>query len=228
MTVALCLIAWNEIDGCRHDVPLIDRSRFEQIFCIDGGSSDGTVEYLRSLDIPVYEQSAKGLNQACKDGVRHCECDAIVFFHPKATVPVEDAYKFREYFDKGYELVVASRMMKDSVNEEDEKLIRPRKWFVLGLGLAARIFFKREGNTVWDTLHGFRGATIGAFEKMNISDRSPSVDIEMVCRSYKLRLKRKEFPTRESARTSGDTHFKAFSTGKKLIRYILWELCRKD
>ncbi len=47
MTVALCLITWNELDGCKHDVPLIDRTKFEQILCVDGGSTDGTVEYLK-------------------------------------------------------------------------------------------------------------------------------------------------------------------------------------
>lgn len=228
MTVGLCLIAWNEIEGCKHDVPLIDRSRFDEVICVDGGSTDGTVEYLRSQGVSVYPQSRRGLNQACKEGVHHCSCDAIVFFHPKATVPVEDIYKFRNYFEQGYEFVVASRMMKESENEEDGKLFKPRKWFVLGLGLIAKILFKKEGNTIWDTLHGFRGIMVKSFEKMNISDRSPSVDIEMVCRSYKFRMKRTEFPTKETPRTSGNTHFKAFSTGMKLLRYICWEITRKE
>ncbi|MCR5627953.1 MAG: glycosyltransferase [Lachnospiraceae bacterium] len=224
MTVALCLIAWNEIEGCKHDIPLIDRSRFDQILCIDGGSTDGTVEYLESQGIKVYAQTAKGLNQACKDGVDKCTCDAIVFFHPKATVPVEDTYKFKAFFEEGYKLVVASRMMKGSVNEEDSRLLKPRKWFVLGLGLIAKVFFRKEGNTIWDTLHGFRGVNVNAFKKMGISDRSPSVDIELVCRSYKFKMKRIEFPTREIPRTSGDTHFKAFSTGLKLLSYLRWEM----
>lgn len=228
MTVGLCLITWNEIAGCKHDVPLIDRNKFEQIYCIDGGSTDGTVEYLREQGIEVYPQTGKGLNQACKDGADHCRCDAFVFFHPKGSVPVEDAYKFRAYYEQGYEFVVGSRMMKESRNEEDAKLLKPRKWFVLGLGLAAKILFKREGNTVWDTLHGFRGMTVEAFQKCSISDRSPSVDIEMVCRSYKLRIRRIEFPTTESARIAGETHFKAFATGKKLLRYLVWEIGRKE
>lgn len=227
MTVGLCLLTWNEIEGCKHDVPLIDRSKFEQIYCIDGGSTDGTVEYLREQGIDVYPQTAKGLNQACKDGADNCRCDAFVFFHPKGSIPMEDAYKFRAYYEQGYEFVVGSRMMKESKNEEDSKLLKPRKWFVLALGLAAKILFKKEGNTVWDTLHGFRGMTVEAFQKCNISDMSPSVDIEMVCRSYKLRIKRIEFPTTESPRIAGETHFKAFATGKKLLKYLVWEICRK-
>ena len=137
MTVGLCLITWNELEGCKHDVPLIDRSQFDQVYCIDGGSTDGTVEYLQEQGIEVYRQTAKGLNQACKDGANFCKCDAFVFFHPKGSIPVEDTYKFRELYEQGYEFIVGSRMMKESHNEEDDKLLKPRKWFVLGLGLAA-------------------------------------------------------------------------------------------
>lgn len=227
MTVGLCLITWNELEGCKHDVPLIDRSQFDQVYCIDGGSTDGTVEYLQEQGIEVYRQTAKGLNQACKDGANFCKCDAFVFFHPKGSIPVEDTYKFRELYEQGYEFIVGSRMMKESHNEEDDKLLKPRKWFVLGLGLAAKILFKKEGNTIWDSLHGFRGMTVEAFKKCDISDMSPSVDIEMVCRSYKLKLKRIEFPTTERPRIAGETHFKAYSTGKKLLKYLFWEIERK-
>ena len=226
MRIALCLITWNEIDGCQHDIPLIDKEKFDEIYCIDGGSTDGTVEYLESQGITVYPQSAKGLNQACKDGCDHCHCDAFVFFHPKGSIPVEDTYKFRQFFEDGYEFVVGSRMMKGARNEEDDKLLKPRKWFVLCLGLVAKILFKREGNTVWDTLHGFRGMTVDAFKRCEITDMSPSIDIEMVCRSYKLHLRRIEFPTTERARIAGESHFKAFATGKKLLRYLWFEIRR--
>ena len=220
MTVALCLITWNELAGCKHDVPLIDRSKFDQIYCIDGGSTDGTVEYLKEQGIEVFPQTKKGLNQACKDGCDHCKCDAFVFFHPKGTVPVEDTYKFRAYYEQGYEFVVGSRMMKESHNEEDEHLFKPRKWFVLCLAFAAKLLFKKEGNTVWDSLHGFRGMTVKAFKSCSISDMSPSIDIEMCCRSYKKKIKRIEFPTSEFPRLAGETHFKAFATGKKLLKYL--------
>ncbi len=226
MTLSLCLITWNEIEGCKHDIPRLDKTKFEEIICIDGGSTDGTVEYLEENGIKVFQQSAKGLNQACKDAVAHCHSDAFVFFHPKGSIPIEDAYKFRAFYEDGYEFVVGSRMMKGAHNEEDSKLFRPRKWFVLCLGLLAKILFKREGNTVWDTLHGFRGMTVDAFNRCNISDMSPSVDIEMVCRSYKLKMKRVEFPTTEIPRIAGESHFKAFSTGKKLLKYMWFEIKR--
>lgn len=227
MTIALCLLTWNEVEGCKNDVPLIDKTKFDKVFCVDGGSNDGTVEYLQQNGIKVYSQTGKGLNQACKDAVSFCGCDAVIFFHPKGTVPVSDIYRFREYFEEGYELVIASRMMKDSLNEEDDKLIKPRKWFGMFLGLISAILFRREGNIVLDSLHGFRGVTTRAFREMKISNMSPSIDIELVSKSYKKKIKRIEFPTKEVARISGSTHFKALPVGWILLKYIFFELTGK-
>jgi len=228
ISIALCLITWNEIDGVKHDIPLIDRSKFDQIYCIDGGSTDGTREYLEASGITVYQQTAKGINQACHDAVDKCKCDAFIFYHPKGTIPVEDTYKFRPLYEQGYEFIVGSRMMKGGHNEEDEKFFRPRKWFVFGLALLSVIFFKREGNTIWDVLHGFRGMTVDCFRRLKISDFDKSMDPEMVNRSYKFKVKRIEFPTWESPRIGGETHFKAFSTGKQVLKYMWWEIWRKD
>lgn len=227
MKIALCLLTWNELQGCKHDIPIIDRTKFNQVFSLDGGSEDGTIEYLESIGVNVVKQKNKGLNNAYKEAIDYTDCDAVVFFHPKGSVPVDDIYKFKNYFEKGFELIVASRMAKDSINEEDDKLFKPRKWFGLFLALWAMILYKREGNVIWDSLHGFRGVTVSAFDRMNISDMSPSVDIEMVCRSYKNKVKRIEFSTKESNRLAGSTHFKAFSAGKILIKYMLWEMFRK-
>ena len=227
MTVALCLLTWNEIDGVRHDVPLIDKSKFDQVYCIDGGSTDGTVEFLESCGVMVYPQRKRGLNQACYEGAEHCKCDAFVFYHPKGTIPIEDIYLFREHYDSGYDFVVASRMMKGAHNEEDEKLLKPRKWFVLGLGLLAKILFKREGNTVWDTLHGFRGMTKKVFDAMPRTDGKCTIDLEMVIHSYRSRCRRIEFPTSESPRLGGETHFKAWATGKALLACLWREMWRK-
>ena len=119
-------------------------------------------------------------------------------------------------------------MIKHAHNEEDEKFFKPRKWFTVGLSFAVRILFRREGNTIWDSLHGFRGMTVSAFRKLCISKFDTSIDIEMVCRSYKFHIKRTEFPTWETCRISGKTHYKALPVGWKLIKYVFWELFRKD
>lgn len=228
MKISLCLMVWNELDGCRIDVPQLPRDSFDEIYAVDGGSTDGTVEYLQSQGITVYRQPKKGLNAAYVHANDMSSCEAVVVFFPKATTPPEHLRKFRPLFEQGNELVIASRQIKGSVNEEDTSLWRPRKWAVLGLASLAGILWRREGYWVKDVLHGFKGWTRESFDRMNVLDHGLSIDIEMVVRSYKLRIKRIEFPTEEVSRHYGDTHFKIWPTGKKLLAYLWFELWRNE
>lgn len=228
MKISLCLMTWNELGGCQLDVPQLPRDAFDEIFCIDGGSTDGTVEYLTSQGIPVHKQPKKGLNAAYVHANAMANGDAVVVFFPKGTTPVDDLRKFRPLLEAGNALVIPSRQIAGSVNEEDAHLWRPRKWAVWWLSFASMLVWRREGYWVRDVLHGYKAFSRNAFEQMKILDHGLSIDIEMVVRAYKLRLQRCEFPTKETSRQHGATHFKIWPTGKKLIRYLRFELSRKE
>lgn len=194
---------------------------------MDGGSSDGTVEYLESQGIPVHRQPKKGLNAAYVHANDIATGDAVVVYFAKGTLPTEDLRKFRPLFEQGNELVIASRQLPGSVNEEDAHFFRPRKWAVIGLAAAAALVWRREGAWVRDVLHGFKGWKRSAFTRMKVLDVGLSIDIEMVVRAYKLRIPRVEFPTTEMARGYGETHFKIWPTGKRLLSYLWFELRRQ-
>jgi hypothetical protein len=48
----------------------------------------------------------------------------------------------------------------------------------------------------------------------------------MVVRAYRLRLRRIEFPVVEAPRLVGETRFKAWPTGRAMLRYLMSELDR--
>ncbi len=228
MKIALCLMVWNELEGCKKDVPNLHRDAFDDIYAVDGGSTDGTVEYLQSQGIPVYRQPKKGLNAAYIHANDVSNCDAIVVFFPTATTSPEYLHKFRPLFDQGYQLIIASRQIKGGVNAEDNSLWQPRKWGVRAWAVLAALIWRREGHCVRDVLHGFKGWTRDSFNRMKVLDHGVSIDIEMVIRAYKLRIKRIEFPITEVPRHYGETHFKIWPTGKKLLAYLWFELRRND
>lgn len=219
---------WNELEGCKLDVPKLPRDAFDELYAVDGGSTDGTVAYLQSQAVPVHQQPREGLNNAYIHAHTVSTGDAVVVFFPKGTTPVEDLRKFRPLFEQGYHLIIASRQIADSVNEEDVRWWRPRKWAVWWLGFLAMCVWRRNGYWVRDVLQGFKGFTREAFARMKILDHGLSIDIEMVVRSYKLGLKRCEFPTTETPRPHGTTHFKFWSTGKQLLGYLWFELGRRE
>jgi glycosyltransferase involved in cell wall biosynthesis len=218
----------NEISGCKHDVPLIPFDSFDEIIAIDANSSDGTVKYLQEMGVTVYQQPKPSLNAACNFAFEQCTTDALIFFHPKGSVPVSDALKFQPLFEQGYDLVVASRCIAGSRNEEDNKIIKPRKWFIKILALIASLLFRHEGPLIQDVLHGFRGMTVKSYNIIRPSEYGVSIDLEMVCRSYKNKLQQIEFPTYEQKRVSGSTHFKALPTGWALLKYLYYEIRRID
>jgi glycosyltransferase involved in cell wall biosynthesis len=228
MTVSLCLLVYNELQGCRTDVPRLPLKEFDEVYAVDGGSTDGTVEFLQQSGFPVYRQPQKGLNAAYVHAVDKSTCDAVVVFFPKGTYPPDDTLRFREFFEAGNHLVVASRNIRGGRNEEDGKLLRPRKWLVSGMSLVVAAIWYREGWRIRDVLHGFKGFTVKGFRQLNPSGQGVSIDLEMVVRSYRLRLKRCEFPTQENSRGYSESHFKIWPTGKQLLRYLWRELRTPD
>ncbi len=224
MRISLCLLVWNEVEGCRIDLPQLPREAFDEVYAVDGGSTDSTVAYLESENIPVYRQPKKGLNAAYLHAVEKSRCDAVVVFLPKGTVPPADTLKFRPLLEAGCELVVASRHIKGARNEEDDRIVKPRKWGVCALSALVACLWRREGYWIRDVLHGFRAFTVEGFRRMNPSPHGLSIDLELVVRSYQLRLQRAEFSTSEVARPHGQTHFKLLPTGLKLLGYLVREM----
>ena len=228
MRISLCLIVWNECENCKVQVPQLPVEIFDEIYAVDGGSTDGTTEYLQSQDIAVYRQSKSGLNAAYVLANNLSTCEAVVAFFPKNTIHTRELNKIRPFLENGYGLVIASRQIPGSINEENTSCWRPRKWLVKLLAIFAGIIWRREGYWVKDVLHGFKGWHRDAFRRMQILDYGLSIDIEMVIRAYKLRISRTEFPITETARQHGSSKFKIWPTGKLLLSYLWFELRRNN
>ena len=56
MKFTLVLMTLNEIQGCKKIVPRIDKAYFHSFLVIDGGSQDGTIEYLKNNGFEVVIQ----------------------------------------------------------------------------------------------------------------------------------------------------------------------------
>jgi len=226
MKKSLCLLVWNELKGCQIDVPGLPIESFHEVYAVDGGSIDGTVEFLQSRGIPVHKQPRKGLNAAYHHAVNMCTGEALVVFFPKATVPPSCVLDMAKSLDEGMELVVASRNIRGAVNEEDAHFFKPRKWGVMCLGAFAASLWRTEGSFIRDVLHGVRGFSIPAFRRMKLSETGLTVDLEMIVRSYRLRLSRMEIPVCESPRIAGKTHFKILPVAKTLFKFLVREIIR--
>lgn len=219
---SLCLLTWNEIHGCEQVVPNLPKDLFTEVFALDGGSSDGTVEYLKSSGIEVVDQKVKSYNAAYREAIEHYSGDAVIFYHPKGTVDEASLPLVHAELAAGCDLVIASRMLPMSKNEEDDQLIRHRKWFGQGLSLAASLRWNRNNvRRISDPLHGYRGCSRRFTETLQLRATGVTADLEMVHHAYATGASICEIPVDESEREVGGTHFPAWKTGKALVGYLI-------
>lgn len=219
-------MVWNERAGCEADIPGLQCERFLEVFAVDGGSTDGTIEYLESQGIPVYKQPVKSLNAAYHYAVELCQGEALVVYFPKGSIDPQCVIDIARAIDSQNELVIASRNIKRGKNEEDDQLFKFRKWGVTVLSAIAAIIWRREGPWMRDVLHGVKGFSLSAFRRMAISETGVTVDLEMVVRAYRLNIMQKEVPVVERGRKAGETHFRILPTAKRLGAFLWKELWR--
>ena len=221
MRISLCLLTWNEIHGCQQVVSQLPTDVFSDIFALDGGSTDGTREYLQSSGVKVVAQRQRSYNAAYIEALRHYSGDAIVFYHPKGTVDAASLPLLADKLASGFDLVIASRMLPASRNEEDGQLFRHRKWFGLALSYAASLQWNHgRCSRVTDPLHGYRGLSRSFSDSLVLRPMGVTADLEMIHTAYRIEALVTEVPVDESEREVGGTHFPAWSTGKQLLSYL--------
>jgi glycosyltransferase involved in cell wall biosynthesis len=224
--VALCFLVWNERQGCEVDLPLVDRCIFDEVFAIDGGSTDGTADVFAKYGIPVHRQTRRGLNAAYWQAVETSTSDHIVVFFPKGTIVPSVLRGFRQLLTRGEKFIVASRVIPGGRCEEHDQWLKPRKWGVCCLAMVSSLLWRRQGPMIWDVLHGVKGFSKAAFLAMNPSRTGLTIDLEMVIRSYKLGITPLEVPVIECPRSYGTTRFKILPTGIKLAKCLFTEIRR--
>jgi len=232
--VALVLLVFDEIEGVKALLPDIlkaaSASFMDEVFAIDGGSRDGTVNELVKHGVLVHEQVNPGRGSAIIESVFHTEAEYLVFFSPDGNEDWRDLGRFRPYFEEGYDMVIASRMTTGSVNEEDNQIFRPRKWANNIFNYLANKLFRTHGVYITDTINGFRGVRKAVVEELSLDAQDYTIEYQMSIRAMKRGYKMCEFSTHEGQRIGGMTKALAVPTGISFLRCLWREIIegRKD
>ena len=222
MRIVLCILTRNELPCVEIVFPQLPApgpaSGFDEMVVIDGASTDGTVEYFQNRGVRVIGQSRRGRGQAFLMAFEQIDADAWLFFSPDGNEDAADFPKFRALLEKGADVVIASRMMKVAVNEEDVSLWRPRKWANKAFNLMANLSFRRRGPYVTDSINGFRAITREATQRLKLDAADYTIEYQMTMRALKHGLTIAEFPTHEHQRVAGGTQAHSIPTGIKFLQ----------
>jgi glycosyltransferase involved in cell wall biosynthesis len=227
--ISLVVLTYNEIEGVTVLAPRLADPRaldVDEVVAVDGGSTDGTLDVFAANGIRVLKQISRGRGEAMKLAAQELDSDYLVFFSPDGNEAVEDIRRFRPYFVDGYDLVIASRMMKGARNEEDAELLRFRKWANNGFNLAANLLCRREGPYITDSINGFRGIRRTLLSELEVDAIGFTIEYQMTMRAMRKRVRIVEFPTHEGARIGGETKAPSIPTGIQFVKCLAREASR--
>ena len=227
MKIALVLLSFNEIDGVSALLPSLCKTEslsVDEIFAVDGGSTDGTLEQYNKYGVPVHQQNSRGRGEAMRLATQFTDADYLVFFSPDGNEDLQDIPKFRPFFEAGNDLVIASRMCKGAYNEEDASFFKARKWVNNLFNLAANLIFRKTGSYITDSINGFRGLRKNLLSEIHSDAQGYTVEYQMTIRAMRAGMKVAEFPSHEGARIGGETKAPSFPTGVKFIKCLFEEI----
>lgn len=159
MKVTLLVMSLNEINGMKAIMPRIKNDWVDQIIVVDGGSTDGSIEWAREQGYFVYVQKEKGFRQAYCEALPYVEGDVIITFSPDGNSIPELIPQLVEKMREGYDMVIASRYFGNAKSEDDD--------FITGFGnwLFTKTVQVLFGGNITDVMVIFR-----AYKKQIIYD----------------------------------------------------------
>lgn len=226
-TVTLVVLTLNEIDGLTAVFPKLPTHCLDEILVVDGGSTDGTLEFFASRGVRVIRQERRGRGEAFRLAAEHARNDCLVFFSPDGNEDPDDIPRLIEGIAAGYDMVIASRFMRGARSEDDDKfLFASRRWGNLLFTWLVNVLC-RERVRITDTINGYRAITRSAFARLTPDADGYAIEFQMSIRALQLGLRVLEIPTQEAPRIGrGVSKLNAIPVGLKFCSLLMREWAR--
>lgn len=195
--------AYNEETRIRSTLLKIEeylskQSYQSEIIVVDDGSKDRTLEVVKeTLTFPCHKiltnPENKGKGYTVRHGLISSQGQVRLFTDADNSTPIEEIEKFWSYFDQGYQVVIGSRALQESVIEIHQA------WTRETMGRIFNVFvqlFALPG--IKDTQCGFKAFTKAAtdiiFPRQTIMRWGFDAELLFIARKHKLLIK--EVPIR--------------------------------
>lgn len=230
VTVSLVVPTLNEIEGMKVIMPRVKPEWCDQILILDGGSTDGTVEYSRGQGYDVYVQKKKGFRHAYEEALPFITGDIIVTFSPDGNSIPELIPSLINEIAKGYDMVIASRYLGSAASEDDDIVTGFGNW------LFTKTINVLHGGNYTDAMviyRAYRKELIYSLELLDdagyrLAERLFRTKISweplLSVRAAKKKLKVHEIPGDEPARIGGERKLQVLKWGAAYYFQFLREL----
>lgn len=225
--IGLWLPILNEIEGLQAIVPQIDKTLFHEIIAVDGGSTDGSIEFCQSNGIKVLRQPSKGMPDASEYALKNTTSDIIIIFTPDGNSLPESLPEMCQKMREGYDMVIASRYLDDAVSHDDGIVTSLGNKVFTGL---VNFIFRSKYT---DVLVAYRGYKRSAIEKMRLDKHTEEHwlrkrffymngwELGSAIRAAKLKLRVTEISAHEPKRIGGKSKLSILKNGSGSALQIL-------
>lgn len=233
MKTTLLIPTLNEIDGMRVIMPRVSRSWFDQILIVDGGSTDGTIEYARENGYEVHVQREPGIRQAYGEVLPRIVGDVVVTFSPDGNSIPERIPELLSTMQQGYDMVIVSRYLGGARSEDDDLITRFGNWLFTR---TVNVLFRANYTDAMVIFRAYRTALIRELElDQDRWYRTPETLLRcrisweplLSARAARRKLKLGEIPGEEPPRIGGDRKLRIWKWGAAyyfqfLRDFLLW------
>ncbi len=245
MKVTLVVPTLNEINGMKVIMPRVNRELLHQIIIVDGGSTDGTIEYAHEMGYEVHHQKERGIRLGLIENYPNIKGDIIITFSPDGNSVPEEIPPLIEKMKLGYDMVIVSRYLGDARSFDDTFISRLGNWSF------TKIINFLFGFHYTDAMVMFRAYKRGVPEKLGIIKKRSALyewiigryiswEPQISVRCAKHRLKIGEIPGDEPLRVDDEgTVFRSnrllppsriyhFRSGFACLYMFIEEFIRRD
>ena len=230
MDVTLLILTLNEIEGVEVIMPRIKREWCSQILILDGGSTDGTIEYAKEHGYEIYIQKQKGFRHAYIEALPLIRGEVVITFSPDGNSIPELIPPLIQKMEEGYDMVIVSRYLRPAKSYDDGLVTAFGNW------LFTKTIDLLHGGHYTDGMVIFRAyktqiiydLELNHDEGFSTAERLFRTKISweplLSVRAAKRKMKVAEIPGDEPARIGGERKLKLFKWGAAYYFQFLREL----
>jgi len=217
----LAVLVLNEVEAIQKVLPEIHREWVDEIIVVDGGSTDGTIEYCESRGHRVLRQKRRGYGNGMLELIDVAKGDIIIEFMGDGNCKVETIPLLVEKIREGYDLVIASRYMPGATSHDDTAMTRLGNW---GFTRLINVLF---GGSFKDAMMGYRAYRKDAFRQLEMDSPGLCFPTQGSIQFTRFGFRVCEIPSDEPRRLGGERKAKNIRTGLELCAMIANEVYRE-